>query len=88
VHAQTPDVKELVGLLMRVVGGYEATVDEIEELEFIADEALEPIVNTAYIKLVEFAFDREERSNNPALDASARLELEGLLKELARQARE
>jgi hypothetical protein len=52
------DVKEVIGALMRVLGGDEISREEVEELAFEASGDLQAALNEAYIKLLEFAFDR------------------------------
>jgi hypothetical protein len=42
------DVKEIVGLLMRVLGGGEVSVDEVEVSAFEAAGALQTALNEAY----------------------------------------
>ena len=60
------DIKEIVGVLMRVLGGGEVLRDEVMDLSFDADGELLAALNEAYIKLLEFAHDREERGNDEA----------------------
>jgi hypothetical protein len=63
------DIKEVVGALMRVLGGDEISHDEVEDLEFEATDDLLAALNDAYIKLLEFSFDRDARLSNQKLDA-------------------
>jgi len=51
--------KEVVGLLMRVLGGGEVSHKELDDLGFEADGELETALNEAYVKLREFANDRD-----------------------------
>ncbi|WP_166141156.1 hypothetical protein [Methylosinus sp. RM1] len=78
------DVKDIVGLLMRIVDGGETSVEEVEALCFDAEGALGAALNGAYILLLEFAFDREARQRDAALDARMRLRLGESLAEAAR----
>jgi hypothetical protein len=80
------DVKEIIEMLMSVVAGGEATRAEVEELDFEADEALQPILDETFIKLLEFAFDHDERIRDPVRDEAMRRELDRLLNEIARLA--
>jgi hypothetical protein len=66
------DVKEIVGTLMRVIGGAEISPDEVEELTFTAGGRLRRAMNEAFIKLLEFAHDRDARSLDPDLDNTMR----------------
>ena len=62
------DVKEIVGTLMHVVGGGEVSSDDVTQLGFEADGELRDALNDAYIKLLEFAHDRDKRLSDPDLD--------------------
>ena len=78
------DVKEVVGALMRVLGGEEITREEVEDLEFEAADELQTALNEAYIKLLEFAFDREARMKDPKVDAGMRADLDRSLNSIVR----
>ena len=80
------DVKEIVGLLMRCLGGEEVTVEEIEASSFEADGPLHEALNRAYIELLEFAHDREARARDGGLDRTRRAALEATLGEIVREA--
>ena len=80
------DIKEVVGVLMRCVGGGETTHEEVEELMFDADGALGMAVNGGFLALMEFAFDRDERMRDPAKDAAMRADLQHALDEIVRLA--
>jgi len=80
------DVKEVIGLLMRVIDGVEPTEDEIANLTFDASGDLETAVNEAYIQLLEFAHDREFRATDGERDRRMRLELERSLRKIAQLA--
>ena len=73
------DVKEIVGVLMHVLDGGEVPHEQVTELSFEADGELQRALNEAYIKLLEFAHDRELRLNNAELDREARSALQTCL---------
>jgi hypothetical protein len=73
------DVKEVVGVLMRVLDGGEVSPDQLAQLSFDADGALQRALNEAYIKLMEFAYDRELRVADSALDRDMRAVLQTYL---------
>lgn len=77
------DVKEVVGMLMRVASGAEATREEVEDLEFEATGELGVVLNEAYIALLEFAFDHKARLDDPLFDGKERSELEMRLARIA-----
>jgi hypothetical protein len=56
------DIKELIGMIMRVADGAEVTEDEVLDLEFDGDGELSVALNKAYIGLLEFAHDRKIRA--------------------------
>jgi hypothetical protein len=74
-----PDIKEVIGLLMRVLGGGEVTQAKVLDLDFEADGELLAALNDAYIKLLEFAHDRELRSADPDLAERQRADLQRAL---------
>jgi hypothetical protein len=78
------DVKEIVGVLMRVLDGGEASHEQLAELSFEADGELQEALNAAYIKLIEFAHDRELRSNDNAIDQEMRSALQTCLNRIIR----
>lgn len=73
------DVKEVVGVLMRVLDGGEVSHDQLTDLTFEADGELQHALNEAYIKLVEFIYDRELRLGDPTLDREMRSALQQYL---------
>ena len=73
------DVKEVVGVLMHVLDGGEVSHDQLTELSFEADGELQRALNEAYIKLMEFAYDRELRLRDHALDREIRSALQTCL---------
>jgi hypothetical protein len=74
-----PDIKEVIGLLMRALGGGEVTQAEVLDLDFEADGELLAALNDAYIKLLEFAHDRELRSADHDLAERQRADLQRAL---------
>lgn len=80
------DIKEVVGVLMRCVGGGETTYEEVEELMFDADGELDIAVSGGFLTLMEFAFDRDERMKDPAKDAAMRVDLQHALDAIVRAA--
>jgi hypothetical protein len=70
------DIKEVIGILMRVLGNAEITQDEVLDLDFDADGELLAAVNEAYIRLLEFAHDRELRGADHDLDEKERAALQ------------
>jgi hypothetical protein len=78
------DIKEVVGILMRVLDGGEVTLDELNHVSFDAEGALEDALNAATIKLREFASDRELRLGDRKLDRAMRAELQDCLDRIVR----
>ena len=76
------DAKEIVGVLMRVLDGGEVSHDQLTELSFEADGELQRALNEAYIKIMEFAYDRELRVRDPALDHAMRGALQACLERI------
>ena len=66
------DVKELIGIIMRVLDHAEVAEAEVLDLDFEAEGQLLAALNDAYIKLLEFVHDRELRRANPELDRNER----------------
>jgi hypothetical protein len=60
------DVKDVVGLLLRLLDGGEATQAEIEEFGFEAAGELRIALNEATIKLLEFVHDADARDDREA----------------------
>lgn len=58
------DVKELIGIIMRVLDRAEIDEAEVLDLDFEAEGELKTALNEAYIKLLEFAHDRGLRHAN------------------------
>jgi hypothetical protein len=78
------DIKDVIGILMRVLDGGEVSDDELDDLGFEAEGELEVALNEAYVKLREFANDRSLRRNDPRRDRSMRLELQDCLDKVVR----
>jgi hypothetical protein len=70
------DVKDVVGTLMRVLGGGEVAPEELQDIGFEAEGELETILNEAWVKLREFANDRELRAQDPERDRAMRAGLQ------------
>ena len=66
------DVKELIGLIMRVLDHAEIAEAEVLDLAFEADGEMLDALNDAYIKLLEWVHDRALRHENPDLDRRER----------------
>jgi hypothetical protein len=49
--AMERDIKDVIGVLMRVLDGGEVSHEELDELGFEADGELETALNEAYVKL-------------------------------------
>ena len=73
------DVKEIVGVVMHVLDGGEVSHDQLTELSFEADDELQIALNETYIKLVEFAHDRELRISDQSYDREMRSALQKCL---------
>ena len=78
------NVKEVIGAIMRVLDGAEISRDDVLALEFEADGELLAALNDAYIKLREFAHDRERRVENRYLDDAERAALQHMMNEIVR----
>jgi hypothetical protein len=73
------DIKDVIGILMRVLDGAEVSHEELDDLAFEAHDDLETALNEAYVKLREFANDNKLRLNDPKMDRSMRSELKDCL---------
>jgi hypothetical protein len=78
------DVKDVIGAIMRVLDGAEISQDDVLDLEFEAEGELLAALNEAYIKLLEFAHDREQRLRDRHLDERERATLHHVLDEVVR----
>lgn len=73
------DLKEIVGVLMRVLDGAEVSQAELADLSFAAHGEVRAALLEAYIKLLEFAHDRDLRERDAGADRAMRAELEACL---------
>jgi hypothetical protein len=73
------NVKELIGMIMRVLDQAEISEAEVLDLEFKAEGEVQAALNDAYIKLLEFVHDRDRRRADPDLDRSERAILQDAL---------
>jgi len=78
------DVKDVIGAIMRVLDGAEVSQDDVLDLEFEAEGELLAALNEAYIKLLEFAHDREHRLRDRHLGERERATLHHVLNEIVR----
>ncbi|WP_210202742.1 hypothetical protein [Bradyrhizobium sp. SK17] len=73
------DIKELIGVIMRILDHGEIAEAEIVDLDFEAEGELQPVLNEAYVQLLEFVHDRELRRADPDLDGRRRAALQDAL---------
>jgi len=73
------DVKEVIGVLMRVLDGEEVTQAEVEDLGFEGEGDVQAALNDAYITLLQFVDDRERRQSDAAADRAMRASLQACL---------
>jgi hypothetical protein len=73
------DLKEVVGVLMRVLDGGEVSQTELANLSFDAEGELHVALTEAYIKLLEFAHDYDLRSRDRDADRAMRRQLKTCL---------
>jgi hypothetical protein len=78
------DIKDVIGVLMRVLDGGEVSQEDLDDLEFEADGELEEALNEAYVKLREFASDRDLRLRDPKVDRGMRSDLQACLDKIVR----
>jgi hypothetical protein len=83
-EAAVRNVKDVIGVIMRVLDGAEISQDDVLDLEFEAEGELLAALNEAYIKLLEFAHDREQRLADRHLDAIERATLQHVLNVIVR----
>ena len=76
------DVKELIGIIMRVLDHAEIDEAEVLDLDFEAEGELLVALNDAYITLLEFVHDRDLRHANPDLDRNERAALQDSLNKI------
>jgi hypothetical protein len=73
------DVKEVIGVLMRVLDGGEVTQAEVEDLGFEGEGEVQAALNDAYIKLLQFVHDRDKRLSDDDADRAMRANLQACL---------
>jgi hypothetical protein len=78
------DIKDVIGVLMRVLDGGEVSHEDLDDLGFEADGELEEALNEAYVQLREFANDRDLRLGDPKLDRDMRSDLRPCLDKIVR----
>jgi hypothetical protein len=73
------DLKEVIGVLMRVLDGGEVSQTELADLSFDAEGELQAALTDAYIKLLEFAHDHDLRLRDQDADRAMRAQLKTCL---------
>jgi len=73
------DIKDIVGVLMHVLGGGEISPEELADVGFEAEGELKEALNEAYIKLLELVHDRGARLNDREIDETMRSALQECL---------
>jgi hypothetical protein len=76
------DLKEIAGVLMRVLRGGEVSPAELAHMSFVAGIELRTALAEAYASLVEFAHHRDLRSRDSAADRAMRAQLEMCLERI------
>jgi hypothetical protein len=76
--------RDVIGVLMRVLDGGEVLPAELDDLDFEAEGELAAALNEAFIKLQEFAYDRDLRQSDPARDRAMRAELPACLERIVK----
>lgn len=66
------DVKDVVGIIMRVLDGAEISEDGVLDVEFDADGAVLAVLDEACIMLLAFVHDHDRRLSDRQLDQNAR----------------
>ena len=77
------DLKEIAGVLMRVLRGGEVSPAELARMSFIAESELRAALAEACAGLLEFAHHRDLRSRDAAADRAMRAQLEMCLERIA-----
>jgi len=77
------DLKEIAGVLMRVLKGGEVSPAELAHMSFMAESELRAALADAYAGLLEFAHHRDLRSRDAAADRAMRAQLEMCLERIA-----
>jgi hypothetical protein len=73
------DIKDVVGVLMRVLDGGEVSLEELNDLSFNNEGEIGTALNEAYVKLREFAIDRDIRASDPEAERRMRARLQQCL---------
>ena len=73
------DVKEVIGVLMRVLDGEEITQADVEDLGFEGEGEVQAALNDAYLKLLKFVHDRDRRRRDAATHRAMRQRLQACL---------
>jgi hypothetical protein len=74
-----PDVKEVVGTLLRALGNAEISEQDVLDLGFDAEGELGIALEEAFILLLQFAQDIELRRGDAELDRKERADLQRAL---------
>ena len=77
------DLKEIAGILMRVLKGGEVSPAELTGLSIVAECELNEALAEACVCLFEFAYHRDLRSRDAAADRTMRAQLEMCLERIA-----
>lgn len=77
------DLKEVIGVLTRVLDGGEVSPAELAHISFAAESELRAALADAYAGLLEFAHHRDLRSRDAAADQAMRAQLEMCLERIA-----
>ena len=80
------DIKDVIGILMRALDGGDVSHEDLDDLAFEADGKLETALNEAYVKLREFANDRDLRLNDDEVNRPMRLDLRDCLDAIVKAA--
>jgi hypothetical protein len=78
------NVKDVIGVIMRVLDGAEFSKTMCSTLSSEAEGELLAALNDGYIKLLELAHDHEQRLGDHHLDARERATLHHVLNEVVR----
>jgi hypothetical protein len=78
------DIKDVIGVLMRILDGAEVSHEELNDLAFEADGELETALNEACVKMHEFANDCDLRRHDLSRDRGMRFELKVCLDNIVR----
>ena len=79
-----PDLKEVIGTLLRAIGGAEITEQEVLDLGFDAEGELGVVLNDAFLQLLQFAQDQDLRRADIEVDHKQRSDLQSCLDRIVR----